>query len=112
MDVPSDHTLRSLCTSLDVWDSSLLALLHTAFHLHAAFPLAFSTSTLTHKYNFTTSWLSDVAIEIGKNSVFFSLYVLLYKKGKCTKKGANVHYADKSDQRFLLVLLITVYSFL
>ncbi len=26
MDVTSDHTLRSLCTSLDVWDSSLLAL--------------------------------------------------------------------------------------
>jgi hypothetical protein len=27
MDVTSDHTLRSLCTSLDVWHSSLLALL-------------------------------------------------------------------------------------
>jgi hypothetical protein len=52
----------------------------TAFRPHAAFPLAFSI--LTHKY---TSWIFDVAIEIGENSVFFSLYVLLNEKEKFTK---------------------------
>jgi hypothetical protein len=56
----------------------LLAVLHTAFHPHAAFPLAFSV--LTHKYG---EWLSDEAIEIGVDSgFFFALYVLLYEKGK------------------------------
>jgi hypothetical protein len=38
----------------------------TAFHPHAAFPLAFNV--LTDKY---TSWIFDVAIEIGEYRVIF-----------------------------------------